>query len=50
MIGGDEFVGEIGAVTQVESFEETWRIIDQYPTDIRDGVSGENAARIFNIQ
>ena len=50
MIGGDEFVGIPGRTPRrPQSFEETWRILDQLPPEIAGKVGHDNAARVYRL-
>ncbi|MEW5945553.1 MAG: amidohydrolase family protein [bacterium] len=50
-IGSDEFITIEGDATQMpQSFEETWRIMDQLPPDLAVKIGRENAVRIYNLQ
>jgi hypothetical protein len=50
MIGGDEFIGISGRTPRrPQSFEETWRILSQFPSTLATQVGRDNAARIYNL-
>lgn len=50
MIGSDEFFAPATASRRApQSFEETWRIIDQLPDDLAKNIARNNAVRIYNL-
>lgn len=50
MAGGAEFVGAPGnSNTSPETFQETWRLVDQFLEPQRSLISHKNAARIYGI-
>jgi predicted TIM-barrel fold metal-dependent hydrolase len=50
VIGTDEFFGVPGRSRQApQSFEETWRILDQLPPALAAKIGRENAVRIYNL-
>ncbi|MBI4611973.1 MAG: amidohydrolase family protein [Planctomycetes bacterium] len=50
VIGSDEFFGGPGSRRAPQSFEETWRILDQLPADLAAKIGRENAARIYGLE
>ena len=51
VIGTDESIPNEGDTTRYpQSFEETWRILDQLPPDLAGKIGRENAIRIYNFR
>lgn len=52
MVGADEFIGIPERTTPKgpPSFEDTWRIIQQLPDDVREQVGRLNAARVYRLE
>ncbi len=48
VIGTDEFFGPPGTKSP-QSFEETWRILEQLPDDIAKKIGHDNAARVYKL-
>ncbi|MAE96553.1 MAG: hypothetical protein CL910_18045 [Deltaproteobacteria bacterium] len=51
MIGADEFVSPSDATARLaRSFDATWSILGQLPSDAARQVGGENAARVYRLK
>ena len=49
-IGSDEFFAPATASRRApQSFEETWRIIDQLPNGLAENIVRNNAVRIYKL-
>ncbi len=50
VIGTDEFFGVPGVSSRApQSFEETWRMLDEMPDELADKIGRKNAARIYRF-
>ncbi|MCP5049859.1 MAG: hypothetical protein GY940_22005, partial [bacterium] len=51
MLGGDEFVGIPGRSRRMpQSFEETWPILKQLPSQLAKQLGHSNPARVYNLK
>jgi predicted TIM-barrel fold metal-dependent hydrolase len=51
VVGTDEFIPIPGDTTKIpQSFEETWRLMAQFPPELAAKIGRENAIRIYNLQ
>ena len=50
MVGGDEFINpSAGGRKWPQSFEETWRLMDQLPSDVARKIGFTTAARVYGL-
>ena len=50
MIGSDEFIGIPGLTPNyAQSFEETWPVLNQLPSDLATRVGRDNVLRVYNL-
>jgi hypothetical protein len=49
VIGTDEFFGPVGGRIAPQSFEETWRILDQLPPELATKIGRVNAQKLYGL-